>query len=184
MLQAITPSMAFKRLRVAMSPLSLPVIEGVPAERTTAAPAAPEPLEQATAVEQIPTRAAPLVRQSPIASHNAVADCAFRLTLQCAFHIPFECRQCVDDTAVEDGDGAKACAKPGLPFLLVDCDTVDSLDARRCQRKRRWQRKAHRHGRFVYGIRSCDFMSTGRDLHAERFVGFERLGPVLNALQC
>ena len=75
-------------------------------------------------MEQIPTRAAPLVRQSPIASHNAVADCAFRLTLQCAFHIPFECRQCVDDTAVEDGDGAKACAKPGLPFLLVDCDSM------------------------------------------------------------
>ena len=54
------PALSLLRPRTSLTPLS--VVERIPTQRAAAATATPEPLEQASAVEEVPTRTAPLIR--------------------------------------------------------------------------------------------------------------------------
>lgn len=81
-------------------------------------------------MERIPTRPAPLVRNLPIRSYDGVANSALSLSFQRALDVPSPCAQRINQAAVEDSDSAQTSAQPRLPLLLIDGDTVETLDVR------------------------------------------------------
>lgn len=63
------------------------VVERVPAQGTATTVAAFEPFEETAAVKEILASPAALGRELLISTDDRVADGAFCLSLQCAFHI-------------------------------------------------------------------------------------------------
>src|SRR4051812_7904720 len=73
----------------------LSVIKRIPTKRTTTTPTRPKPLKQTCPMKQIPTRPTPLIRDLEIASHNAIANGTFALTLHNALRIALERHQTI-----------------------------------------------------------------------------------------
>jgi hypothetical protein len=79
-------------------------------------------------VEQVLTRLTPLVRQLAITAHNAVANGALGLSFDSAIDIPFECRQRINQAAIENVDGSERCSEPRLPLQFVDGNAVQAFN--------------------------------------------------------
>jgi hypothetical protein len=116
----------------------LTVVERVPTQWTARATTRFEPLEQARAMERVPTRTAPLIRHLLVRTNNAVTNGTFGLSFERTLYVPPPCAQCVDQGSVEDRDSAERSAQPRLPLLLIDRYTVQTLDVRVRKRECRW----------------------------------------------
>jgi hypothetical protein len=137
--------------------LNLPVVERVPAERTRATSTRLEPLEQTTSVEQVLTCLTSLVRQLTVTTHDTVANGALSLSLDSAIDVSFERRQRINQTAVEDVDGAERSPEPRLPLQLIDRNAVQAFNVCIGKREGCGQRDAHAHRLLIHEIRCSDF---------------------------
>lgn len=74
----------------------LTIVERIPAKRTTTRAAALEPLEQTSAVESVPARSTPLIRNLPVRSYDTITNRTFSLALQRALYVASPGRQRID----------------------------------------------------------------------------------------
>lgn len=86
---------------------NLTVVERIPTKRARATTTRLEPLKQARSMKQVLTGAAPLIRQLPIASHNAVADRTLGLSPHRTIHITLKRCQRINQAAIEDRYGSE-----------------------------------------------------------------------------
>ena len=122
-------------------------------------------------MERIPTRPTPLIGDLAIRPHNTITDRTLRLTFKRTLYVPPPRGQRIDQTAVENGDGAETRAQPGLPLLLVDGDAVEAFDVGVGEREGGGQADAHAHCLLVEDEGCGDFARAGRDADAEGVVG-------------
>ena len=126
-------------------------------------------------MEHIPTSPAPLARQLPLRTHNAIANTALGLALQRCRNISPPRHQPLDQAAAlafaREVDNALCGDEPGTPFLFVNTDAVDGVDGGAGQWVGGWETDRDGHGLLVDGDGGGDFMGGVRDFDSERLVG-------------
>ena len=159
--------------RLTSFPTPLPIIKGIPTERTATTIATFKPPKQTTPVEQVPTSPAPLTRQLPIRPNNAIANRALRLPLHRRRHVLPPRQQTVDQVAafaalgVAEVNDALGRDEPAAPFLLVDADAVDAVDGGAGEWVGGGQVDGDLHCLFVDGDGGGDFAGGGGDFDVE-----------------
>ena len=122
-------------------------------------------------MKQILTRPTLLIWQLPITPYNTITNRTLALPLQRTIDIALKRRQRIDQTAVEDSDGAKRGAQPRLPFCFVDGDAVEAFDVCVGEGKSGRKGNAHRHGLVVDEVGGGYLAGARGDADAEGGVG-------------